>query len=298
LLRHLLDIRIPPNKPSEFDHADVHLKSGRVFVAHTAAGTVEVLDGENKSHLKTISGCPEGSGMWGAQDENIVFAASRSTGRILVIDAISLEAKNDYKVGSRPNGLAWDTKRKQLLVMDVFDSSARLVKISSGEIMATTKLKGRPRWAAFDQEKDRFLVNVRDPPEVAILSASNGEQIDAIPISGKGPHGMAQDENQKRIFVACDSAELISIDSESGREISKVAISGPPDVLWLNAARNLLYCACGEPGAIDVVDTSKLSVIERVKTEAGAHTFTFDTDRQNLYSFYPNSCCAATFSQE
>lgn len=297
MLRHVLDIPIPPNKPSEFDHADVHLESGRVFVAHTAAGTVEVLDGERKSHLKTIGGCPEGSGIWCAQEENLVFAASRSTGQILVIDANSLDL-NAYKVGSRPNGLAWDKERKQLLVADVFDSSARLVRTSSGEILATTKLKGRPRWAAFDVVKDRFLVNIRDPPEVTILSASTGEQTDAISITGKGPHGLALDENQKRIFVACDSAELISVDSDPGKEISKIAISGPPDVLWLNPARRLLYCACGEPGAIDVIDTTKPSVIDRVKTEAGAHTFTFDVVRQTLYSFYPNSCCASTFTQE
>ncbi|MEM3670494.1 MAG: hypothetical protein QW767_01960 [Thermoprotei archaeon] len=61
MLKHILDIRIPSNKPDEFDYADVHLESGRVFVAHTVAGTVEVLDGEERNHLKTIGGCPEGS---------------------------------------------------------------------------------------------------------------------------------------------------------------------------------------------------------------------------------------------
>ena len=294
----MLNIPIPPNRPSEFDHADVHLASGRVFLAHTAAGTVEILDGEGKSHLKTVSRCTEASGVWCAQEENLVFAASRSTGRILVIDANSLEVINDYKVGSKPNGLGWDTRRKQLLVADVSDSSARIVSMSSGEIVATTKLNGRPRWASYDAGKDRFLVNVRDPPEIAVLSASNGEQTGAIPITAAGPHGMALDENQKRIYVACDSAELISVDSERGGEISRITISGPPDVLWLNPARNLLYCACGEPGAIDIVDTTRLSVIDRIRTQVGAHTFTFDSVRQNLYSLYPNSCCAATFRQE
>ena len=294
----MLDIRIPPNKASEFDHADVHLKSGRVFVAHTAPGTVEVLDGENKSHLKTIGGCPEGSGIWCAQDDNIVFAASRSTGRILVIDANSLETKNDYKVGSRPNGLAWDAKRKHLLVADVSDSSARLVEVPSGKILKTTKLKGRPRWAAFDHQNDRFLVNIRDPPEVAILSASNGEQNSSINISAKGPHGMALDEKEQRLFVACDSSELVVADSKSGKEISKIPISGPPDVLWLNLSRNLLYCACGEPGVIDVIDTKRLSKITQTKTEKDSHTFTFDADRQRLYSFYPASCCASVFAED
>jgi hypothetical protein len=32
-------------RPRGFDHGDVHLGSGRVCVAHTTNGTVEVIDG-------------------------------------------------------------------------------------------------------------------------------------------------------------------------------------------------------------------------------------------------------------
>ena len=34
-------IAIPPHTPSEFDHGDVQLISGHIFVAHTAADTVQ-----------------------------------------------------------------------------------------------------------------------------------------------------------------------------------------------------------------------------------------------------------------
>jgi len=54
-------VSIPPHKPGGFDHADVHLESGQVYVAHTTRGTVEVIDGENAKHLATLSGCDEAS---------------------------------------------------------------------------------------------------------------------------------------------------------------------------------------------------------------------------------------------
>lgn len=38
-------IRLPFHSSGGFDHADVHLQSGTVFVAHTANGTVEIIDG-------------------------------------------------------------------------------------------------------------------------------------------------------------------------------------------------------------------------------------------------------------
>jgi len=56
-------VDLPPHKSGGFDHADVHLASGRVYVAHTAAGTVEVIDGESAKHMATLPGCIEASGV-------------------------------------------------------------------------------------------------------------------------------------------------------------------------------------------------------------------------------------------
>ncbi len=41
-LRGFVDL--PPHAKGGFDHGDVHLESGRVFVAHTDNGTVEIID--------------------------------------------------------------------------------------------------------------------------------------------------------------------------------------------------------------------------------------------------------------
>ena len=37
-------VALPPHAAGDFDHGDVHLNSGRVFVAHTANNTLEVID--------------------------------------------------------------------------------------------------------------------------------------------------------------------------------------------------------------------------------------------------------------
>ncbi len=113
ILRHYIDL--PPHPEGDFDHGDVYLESGRVFVANTAAGTVEVIDGERLHHLATIPGCPEASGVLCAQDEALVFAAARGAGKLLVIDPATNAVLRTIAVGPRPNGLAWDRRRKRLL---------------------------------------------------------------------------------------------------------------------------------------------------------------------------------------
>src|ERR1700756_3797741 len=100
-------IDVPPRQAGSFDHADIHPATGRVFVAHTAFGQVEILDGEEGRHERTVPGCPEASGVLYAPEVDWMFAAARGTGAILVLMP-SGDLLLTLAVGARPNGLAWD----------------------------------------------------------------------------------------------------------------------------------------------------------------------------------------------
>src|SRR2546421_12027613 len=125
ILRQYIDRPFHPE--GDFDHGDVYLPNGYVYIANTAAGTVEVVDGEHLRHLATIPGCPEASGVLAAQDDALIFAAAREAGKLLVIDPTTNAVRRSIAVGSRPNGLAWDSLHKRLLVADVQDNTARVI---------------------------------------------------------------------------------------------------------------------------------------------------------------------------
>jgi len=290
-------VDLPPHEPGSFDHADVHLKSGRVYVAHTATGSVEIIDGEHAKHLITLSGCPEASGIVCAQNENMVFAASRGAGKILVIDALANRVLREVKAGTMPNGLAWDSLRKRLLVADVEDNHARLVDPYSGKLVSALRLAGRPRWCTYSSEKDQFLVNIREPAGVAILAPEDLSQKAFMPVSVAGPHGLDIDDKNGLAYIAFDGGSVVVLDVSTGHEEAVVPIGGSPDVIWLNTAKHRLYCAIGRPGVIEVINTQKLIVEEKVGTEEGTHTFTFDNKRQRLYAFLPKSCNMAVYKE-
>jgi len=73
-LRFAACITLPPHSAGGFDHGDVHVRSRRVFVAHTATGTVGILDDMTARHHTTVPDCPEASGLLCAHDEVLVFA--------------------------------------------------------------------------------------------------------------------------------------------------------------------------------------------------------------------------------
>src|SRR5215469_14699809 len=147
-----------------FDHGDVHGPTGRVFVAHTANGTIDVINGASLHLERTLPDCPEASGvLCASNDPEFVFAAARGDGHLLVLDPNTCELVGRHRVGPRPNGLAWDPVRGQLLVADVETFDARLIGPYSGVCCVVHELPGRPRWCVYDAARERFLVNIRDP---------------------------------------------------------------------------------------------------------------------------------------
>jgi DNA-binding beta-propeller fold protein YncE len=287
----------------EFDHGDVYYATGHVFVAHTAANTVEAFDGRTGAHLVSIPGCPEGSGVLCAQEEGIVFAAARGAGKVLVIEASSGRVLREIAVGPRPNGLAWDMDHKRLLVADVLENQALLLTplgASPGmtdQPFQVTPLPGRPRWCVYDGARSRFLINIREPACVAVLAAVNAEQVAIWPVSAAGPHGLDLDPNGGRAFVACDEGVVVALDLDDGREMGQVRIAGAPDAIWYNSALKRLYVAIEDPGVVNVINTQTMTMEEEIATERGAHTTAFDLDRQRLYVFLPISCRAAIYDE-
>jgi DNA-binding beta-propeller fold protein YncE len=294
VLRQYIDL--PYHSQGDFDHGDVLLSNGYVFIANTAAGTVEVVDGEHLRHLVTIPGCPEASGVLAAQDDALIFAAARGAGKLLMIDAMSATVIRTVAVGSRPNGLAWDSLRKRLLVADVKDNTARLVDSQIGQVIATVSLPGRPRWAVYHPTGDRFLVNIREPALVAVISALTFELSGQFPVSRIGPHGLDLDPEGRRAFVACDGGTVVTLDISKGLELAQVGISGTPDAIWHNHRAARLYVTIQDPGAIDVVNTETMIVEEQIFTELGTRTSAFDPRRQRLYVFLP-SCRVAMYEE-
>ena len=294
-LELLGEVQLPAHiGPGGFDHGDVHEATGRVFVAHTANGTIEVIDGERLRHLATLGDCPEASGVICPPSTDVVVAAARATGEVLFIDPVRSWLKSRVAVGGRPNGLAWDARRQQVLVADVAGNSVTIAETSRSQVVASSPLPGKPRWAVYDPIRDLFLVNVAEPALVAVVDPQTAAVVDSWSVQSPGPHGLDLDGGG-RAFVACDGGEVICLDSADGTELARVPIAGGPDAIWFDRAGARLYVAIGTPGVVQVVDTDRMVVTKTLVTGEGAKTTALDTRRRIIYVFKPVSCSVAAF---
>jgi YVTN family beta-propeller protein len=296
-MRLVGEVSVPAHRnPGGFDHGDVHEPTGHVFVAHLASGTVEVVDGETLTHLATIEDCAEASGVLSCPEDDLIVAAARGAGHVLVIDPVTNAVRQKIAVGGRPNGLAWDSHRRHVLVADVQGNRLAIVKPSTGELLAAGSLPGRSAWAAYDRAADRYLVNIRSADVVAVVDPESGAIRNTWNVSCSGPHGMDMDRDAHHVFIGCEDGHLVVLDSSGGTQLASAQIAGNPDAIWFNPVSGHVYLAIGEPGVVQVVDVREPAVIETVDTGPGAHTLALDVKRERLYVFRPSTCSVLAYA--
>jgi DNA-binding beta-propeller fold protein YncE len=305
-LRHLGFVDLPAHaKAGGFDHAAVHEPTGRVYVAHTANDAIDVIDIDARTHVRSIGGLTAVAGALVSTAADLVFTSNRgedTVGMFRPDDPASLEK---IAVGLRPNGLAYDPGRGRLLAAHVGDPAipgsctVSIVDVPSRKRIADVAVAGRTRWTVYDPVADVFHVNIADPPQIAVVAASDPGGIPrVVPIPYAGPHGLDLDVGRRRVFCACDAGVLLALDADGGRVLATERIAGVPDVVFVNRALGRVYVAIGDPGVIEVFDTTPLRRRETITTEAGAHTLSFDAARDIVCAFLPASHRASVYRDE
>jgi DNA-binding beta-propeller fold protein YncE len=299
LTRH---VTLPEHKGSGgFDHADVHAATGNVYVAHTANDAVDVFDPASAKHLFSI---PHLAGVAGALVSNegqIVISSNRGENTIGVFAPGPDPEIVKISVGVKPNGLAYDPARRLVLVANVGDPAIAgshtlsMVRLDDRAVVEI-EVPGRTRWAVFDRDAELFYVNIADPALIVMVDAKKPNVIaGTFAIPSAGPHGLDFDRSTRRLFCACDAGRLITLDAESGKILSEQPLTGTPDVVFFNRVRQQLYVAVGNPGVIDVFDTTTMKSLGRVETEKGAHTLAFAPSGDRVYAFLPQTHRAAIY---
>ncbi len=83
-----------------------------------------------------------------------------------------------------------------------------------------------------------------------------------------------------------------------GEVIASLPLAGVPDVVMHDSNLQRLYVAIGDPGLVCSFDSERLSQLESVETEQGAHTAGWDPIDRCLYVFCPASSRAAVYEEQ
>jgi len=299
-LRLVGDVELPAHLgEGGFDHAAIHHRRNRLYVAHTANDAVDVIDTRADRYVRSITGLKGVAGALVDEVQDLVFTSNRGENTVGIFSPQSEDTVKKVPAGLRPNGLAYDSVRGVLLCANVGDPnspSVTLIDVRAPRTLVTIPMPGRTRWAIFDPERRLFFVNIADPPVIVVVDPESDGSIERrIDVPARGPHGLEIDPSGHRLLCACDEGKLVSIDSRSGEIRGILDLSGSPDVVFLSQSLAHLYVAIGDPGLIDVIDIDTWRTIEVVSTGRGAHTIAHDHDSNRVYAFLPETHRATVF---
>jgi len=293
-------IAIPPGAKQGFDHADVYRSARRMYVAHTGADRIDVLDCQRQTYLRSLPELPGVAGVLIDEGHDLLFTSDRGAARVSVFRCSDERLLGRVEVGPHPNGLAYDRSRRHLYAFNLGEPlgencSASVVDLGSMRVIADVPLPGRPRWAVYDEGRDCVYANIREPAQIVLIDAERSEIVEVFEVPSEGPHGLALLGD--RLFCAADGAALVVLDANSGELVESLSLPGVPDVVMHDAGLQRLYVAIGEPGVVCSFETERLEHLETIETEAGAHTTGWDADGRRLYVFCPGSGGAAVFEE-
>ena len=285
-----------------FDHAAIHRATHQLYIAHTANDSIDVIDCETNQYLRSISNLTGVAGALVSDEHNLIFTSNRGEDTVGIFSVANETNLAKVKVGIRPNGLSFDPKRGLLLAANVGNPeipdsfTLSIVDVNQRKMTASIPVAGRTRWTVFDSQADVFYVNIANPSQIAVVDANNPTvTAKTFEIPVQGAHGLDLDLQGRRLFCACDGKQLITLDADSGTITSQLELSGVPDVIFYNATLHHLYVAIGDPGVIDVFDTSAMGLLQTVATEKGVHTIAYDSERNKIYAFMPATHRAAVY---
>ncbi len=294
-------IPIPQGAKPGFDHADVFVSARRMYVAHTGADRVEVLDCAMGTYLRKLPfELPGVAGVLIDEEQDVLFSSDRAAARVSVFRCSDEQLLGQVEVGPHPNGLAYDRSRRRLYSFNLGEPlgencTASLVDLDTLEAVAEVQLPGRPRWAVYDGGRDRVYANIQTPAQIVVIDCERAMIVRAFDVPSAGPHGLWLDS--QRLFCAADGGALVVLDRDSGEVVRSLPLRGVPDVVMHDAELRRLYVAIGDPGVVCSFESDQLEELETVETERGAHTTGWDPADRCLYVFCPASGGAAVYEE-
>ena len=298
-LRHVGFTPVPPGATAGFDHADTFLDpdGSRLYVAHTGADRLDVLDCKSGAYLRSIAGFPGVAGVLIDRANDLLFTSDRAAARVSILRASDEAMLGQVAVDPRPNGLAFDPNARNLYSFNVGEPAgtnctASVVSVDARRVVATLRLPGRPRWAVFDVETRCVYANISDPAVIVVIDADSRAISRTIAVPGAGPHGLAMvnGHGKSSLWCAADDGQLVVLEPKSGAVSATLPLPGVPDVVMYDRDLGRAYVAVGSPGTVTVFDTRSRRELETIVTEEGAHTIGWDPMTRRLFVFQPASC--------
>jgi DNA-binding beta-propeller fold protein YncE len=268
-----------------WDYLTADAEARRLYVSHDRE--VIVLDLDTSAILGKIPGM-DVHGIAIAKDLGRGFISASDPGSVTIFDLKTLAVIDKVKVGDDPNGIILDPKTNRVFTADRGSKRVTAMDARTGKIAGVIDgLGGRTEHLAADGAGHVFL-NMQDRHTVLRLDSQSLKILDTWPLLGcQQPSSMDMDRRNERVFIGCRSGVMTVVDGNTGRIVTTQPIGRGVDATEFDPERGLVFFSTGGGnGALSVFhedSPQKYTLLEEVKTQAGARTMALDRKTGRVY---------------
>jgi hypothetical protein len=224
------------------------------FIAALANNTVEVIDTRAGTHLQSLKGFREPTGIASVHDAGSIAVANGQGDGVRTMNAIDYRVIKEIPLGDDSDNVRYDAGAKTLYV-GYGGGALAAVRPADGAVSGRATLAGHPESFQLESSGPRVFVNVPAAGHIAVVDRGAMKVVATWPVTGAAANfPMALDEAGHRLFVGCRRpAKLLVYDTATGKQTGAVDIVGDTDDLFYDAARKRVYVSGGD-GFIDVLD--------------------------------------------
>lgn len=272
------------------DHMAIDAARGRLLVANTANGSLDVVDIKANRLLQQVPGQKRIRGVDYSPVLNRVFVGNGAGGICNIFDGEDYRLIKTVPLGEDADNVRYHPKTGKLYVVHA-DRELAVIDVKGHALAAPIPLPESLGAFKIETARPRMYVNAKAAGLVIAIDAEACRIVGRFPVAPSGVNAaLAIDEANRRLFVGCrQGPALVVMDSDTGRVIARVPIPGGVDDLGFDAGRGRVYASCGD-GAIAVVrriDADHYEALAEIPTARGARTSFLDPDSGRLYLAVP-----------
>ena len=279
--------KIPIPGEGGWDYVAADSEGRRLYVSHNTE--VAVLDLDSGAAVGKIAGGEDTHGAAIARELGRGFISASDPGSVTIFDLKTLATIGKVKVGDDPNGIIYDRKTQRIFTADRGSKRITAIDAKTGKIAGTIEnLGGRTEHLASDDAGHVFL-NMQDRNTTLKLDAQSLKVLETWPVAPcEAPSSMDIDRAHQRIFIGCRGGGAMAVvDITTGKVVTTQPIGRGVDATEFDPATGLIYFSTGGgDGALSVFhedSPDKYSLVENVKTQAGARTMAVDRKTGRIY---------------
>lgn len=292
--------------PGRFDHFAYDPVTHRLFVAAVANGSLEVIDLDTGTRVKSIAGLGHPQGIAIAPGTGQAIVACGSEGTIRAFDTRTLEEKGKAHVGDDPDNVR--SVGGYLYVGYGSETSGAIATIDPAtlRVLAEVPLKAHPESFQLTPDATRVFVNIpwakRAEVDGSIVAGDvrSGKVESTWTLAQTARNfPMALDAARHRVFVASRKpAKLFCLDMETGKIVSESPCAADSDDIFRDPKTGRIIVIGGgdrdQPagnGQIDVFTVGargQLTLVATTPTAPRARTGFLIADRRAVYVAVPH----------